>query len=248
MNFIRKISLYVATYLSCTVNFIVHRLRRQKVGVVILARSESVDIIRMTQRCIDSLVLQNQCEMHVVVVESGPKCEYQYADVVRPSEDFNYNLYVRFGIEHIKSCGERQYYVILNNDLIAYPGAIDKLVRTGLLSSSPVNPIHRDQTGINKITFGYSIRYHLVGWAICMRSELLCHVSLEELFPSDFPFHHQDNYYAHVLRRNAIVHAAVPSSKIVHFEGTSHLLRPDLLNNNSEAVYRDKIAEGDLSA
>ena len=241
MNMIRKISAYATTYSSCLVNFVLHKLRRQKVGIVILSRSQSIDIIRMTQRCIDSLLLQNRSKLHIVVVESGPRCEYQNADVLVPEEDFNYNLYVKMGLNHIMATDSSHYYVILNNDIIAFPGAIDRLIQTGLLSSSPVNPLHCDQTGVTKITFGYSIRYHLVGWAICMRTELFRRITLDDLFPTDFAFHHQDNYYAHMLNTHGVVHAAVPAAKIVHFEGASHALRPDLLSIDSAKVFQEKV-------
>jgi hypothetical protein len=227
-------------YANLCKNSIWHTLFRPKVGLIILSNSKTDEIASMTQRAIDSVLLQNRSFIQIVVVESGPDINYNHAKVVNPKITFNYNQFLKIGIRHLQSTCASDYYIVLNNDVLAYPMAIDNLVIHGLDSCSPVNPINPEQFGIVKPTFGYEIRYHVVGWAICMRSRLFAKRSLDELFPTEFSFYHQDNYYAHVIKEAGVVHAAVPLSKVVHFEGTSHALKPDVLNNESETVFLDK--------
>jgi glycosyltransferase involved in cell wall biosynthesis len=217
-----------------------HKLFRPRVGLIILSNSKTAEIASMTQRAIDSVLLQNRSFIQIVVVESGPDTNYNHADVVNPKVTFNYNQFLKIGIKYLQSTCAFDYYMVMNNDVLAYPMAIDNLVKYGLDSCSPVDPINPEQFGIVKPTFGYDIRYHVVGWAICMRSRLFAKRSLDELFPNEFSFYFQDNYYAHVIKAAGVVHAAVPHSKMVHFEGISHTLKPELLNDDSVTVFLGK--------
>ena len=243
MNRLKKLSAYVCSYANFCINIVLHSISRPKVGVVILSCSNTPEITTMTQRAIDSIMLQNLSVIRTVVIESGPDVVYNRADVVRPNITFNYNQFLKIGVQHLLSAGKCDYVLILNNDILAYPSAIDNLVRFGLESCSPVNPINHEQIGVTKLTFGYSIRYHVVGWGLCLRSSLFDKLSLDDLFPSEFSFYHQDNYFSHVIKEFGVIHGVVPHSKIVHYEGVSHSIRPDLLNNSSEAVFVDKTSK-----
>ena len=243
MNRFKKLIGYIRSYARFCINIVLHSVSRPTVGVVILSCSNTPEITTMTQRAIDSIMLQNSSDIRTVVVESGPDVVYNRAVVIKPNITFNYNQFLKIGIRHLLSAGQCDYVLILNNDILAYPSAIDNLVRYGLESCSPVNPLNVEQSGVTKLTFGYSVRYHVVGWGLCLRSSLFGKLSLDDLFPSEFSFYHQDNYFSHVIDKFGVIHGVVPHSKIVHYEGVSHSIRPDLLNNNSEAMFVDKTSK-----
>jgi hypothetical protein len=213
------------------------RLRRPKVGVVILSNSASASIIEMTQRCIDSVMLQNYSQCEILVVESGAVHQYGNATVIKPSTSFNYNRYLQLGIEWFREHAQVESYLFLNNDILCFDHAIDHLMASGEQSSCPVDPLNYSQSGIVSSTFGYSVRYHLVGWAICASAKLVNQIGSKVLFPDELEFFYQDDYYVEVLKQNKIRHAVVPMSKILHFESKSHFLRPDFSMDRALSEY-----------
>lgn len=223
--------------------FLITTIRRPTVGVIILANSATDSYIEMTQRCIDSIHKQNNSQCEIVVVESGPVHRFENACVIKPDEPFNYNLYLQIGIRHFHETSQVEYFVFLNNDLICFPNAIDHLISSGELSSSPVDPLNCAQKGITSPTFGYSIRYHVVGWAICTKATLVNRIGPANLFPVSLEFFYQDDFYAQVIKGQAVRHAVIPHAKIVHLESRSHSLRPDFSLEKSRVVYESMSAD-----
>lgn len=231
--------------LSCRISYrLMTGWQKSKyVGVVILSNSFSDDIVNMTQRCIDSIVSLNTCKIEVLVVESGPLHDYANASVLQISEPFAYNKFLCEGIKSYTRKGEVDYLLVLNNDVLCFDKAIDVLVCAGVPSSSPVNPIGVEQSSIPRPTLGYSVRYHLLGWALMIDAAMFSKHNPDQLFPEDIRFYWQDNYYSDFIKAHDIAHYVIPKSKIVHFESSSVDISSHLQDNGDYLLYQSRISK-----
>lgn len=213
--------------------------KRKTVGVVILAKSDSKQSIRMTQMCINTVIKLNSSNCRVVVVESGSYNEYANAKVLVPDFDFAYNLFLCAGIRFLDQWCCPDYYLILNNDVAVLPSSIDELVNADVLSASPIDPTGSEQSGIRRPTRGYSVRYHVLGWALFLKAELVEKFGSEVLFPNDIKFYWQDHYYAEVIKHHGVKHFVIPSSQMLHLESatTTKEVHIQMENNGDYEAY-----------
>lgn len=216
---------------------------KKVVGVVILAKSDSKVAIRLTQMCVNSLIALNSTTVRVVVVESGSRNDYRNAEVIIPNIPFAYNEFMCIGIEHLRDKFSPDFFLLMNNDVIVLPRSVDYMVCSGIASVSPIDPTGTEQSSIRRPTKGYSIRYHVLGWALFLRSDLITRFGSAGLFPHDIRFYWQDNYFADFLEYHGIDHYVMPNAKMIHLESAS--TTPDISeqmeNNGDYRVYLDKI-------
>lgn len=213
------------------------------VGVVILAKTDSKISERVTQMCITSICVLNRTRCAVVVIESGQFTKYKNAEVITPDVPFGYNEFMCIGIEHLRSQYNPDYYLLINNDVVVLSRSIDTLVCSGVASASPVDPTKEEQFGIPRPTLGYSIRYHVLGWALFVRADLISHFGCEQLFPRDIRFYWQDNHYSDFIRHYCIKHYVIPRAQMIHLESatTTSDVTDVMLNNGDYETYMQKI-------
>jgi hypothetical protein len=217
--------------------------RKKLVGVIILAKSDSVLVIRMTQMCINSLIALNTTALKVIVIESGNNTAYRNAEVITPNIPFAYNEFMCIGIDSLRSRYNPDFFLLMNNDVVVLPGAVDQMVSSGAASVCPIDPTGEEQSSICRPTTGYSVRYHVVGWALFIRADLITRFGSDGLFPHDIRFYWQDYYFADFLKHHGVDHYVLPKSKMIHLESasTTQDVSEQMENNGDYQVYLSKV-------
>jgi hypothetical protein len=201
------------------------RNKMPSVCVLILCDSSDTQLTEMTQRAIDLYRNSYHVRISVILVESGRPHSYDgVTHILQPGGPFHYNKFLRIGIEYILAKVQCSFIVISNNDVLVNSLAIYELVSSGALSSSPVDPVGIFSNSFWRPRVGYSIEYHLTGWCICCSTALFHRYSLDSLFPDDYPFFRQDDYYGNFLEKSGVSHLVIPSAKVVHLGHQSHKL------------------------
>lgn len=192
---------------------IVSSRKHHNVCVVVLTKSP--ENRKNLERCIQSYQ-NNCCNIEFCIVESGEYdaslSKYYY---VKPAIPFHYNKYIKIALDCI-TLVKYSGIIISNDDVIASPNAIDRLVSSGFESCSPVDPTCKFTYKLWKPTIGYSIEYHLCGWCLFVSSKLISNIGADVLFHHNYHFYLQDVYYAELIERLGVLHAVIPSSKVVH--------------------------------
>lgn len=202
-----------------------------KLTAIVLTKTSSETIYRMTLDCISSLIQQADSRVFsisIVVVESEGDSPFIYSaatKVIKPDEPFNFHRFLNFGIQ---SEPMSDWYLLCNNDLLFLPGWLKEIElvierRPDLGSLSPISPTCKDQkpyisySNSRNTTFvlGYDRRKQLSGWCIMAKRE-----TLEKIGGLDerFSFYFADDDYALSLRRLNILHALVIPSRVIHLE------------------------------
>jgi hypothetical protein len=200
---------------------------KSKVCVILLTKSPQnyANLCRCIEAYKNNYNLVDFC-----IVESGkynPELE-QYI-YVKPTIPFHYNKYVKIAIDTIPLHAYAGV-VISNDDVIALPCALDRLLASGFSSCSPVDPSSKVTSRLWKPTIGYSIEYHLCGWCLFVSTELLVTIGVDILFHDNYHFYLQDVYYAELIERLNVCHAVIPSSKVVHLgHATANIATKEIL-------------------
>ena len=230
------------------------------VDVIVLSYAKTKAEYDMTRRCIETLrASESNVDINVVVVETnssealadfsegqpfGDKCK-----VIHPEKPFNYNEFLQLGFAELSE-STAESLLILNNDIVCEAGFVSELLG-GLREFDSVSPwcpgFHeRFLDPATPYHEGFRTSCELTGWAIMFRRELLKRVSFEELFPTDFAFWFQDNYYGHQLQNIGARHALVTGAKVHHlFEQSHKLMDPqerEAMTAGAQQVFRDKVA------
>lgn len=217
--------------------------RKKVVGVVILAKSDSKIVIRITQMCINSLIKLNTTPLKVLVIESGDPYVYQNAEVITPNIPFAYNEFMCIGVEYLRNSYNPDFFLLMNNDVTGLPGAIDHMVCSGIASASPIDPTGEEQSSICRPTKGYSVRYHVVGWALFIRADLISRFGSDGLFPQDIRFYWQDYHFADFLKHHGVDHYVLPKARMIHLESASTTsdVSERMENNGDYQIYLSKV-------
>lgn len=202
-----------------------------KLTAIVLTKTSSEAIYRMTLDCITSLMQQANSQffsISIVIVESERDSPFNYLEatrVIKPNETFNFHRFLNIGIQ---SESMSDWYLLCNNDLLFLPDWLKEIElvikhRPDLDSLSPISPTCKDQKPyINYSNFhnksfvlGYDRRKQLSGWCIMVNRE-----TLEKIGGLDerFSFYFADDDYALSLRRLNILHALVIRSNVIHLE------------------------------
>lgn len=210
---------------------------------VVLTCTRDPHFYGLTQRTINTLVNSSpDVRFNLVVVESDREAHangflYPGCRVVEPAGDFNYNKYLRKGLEHCSS----EAVIICNNDLIFLDGSAGKLVRTivvdGFPSASPYEPNYHPRAWPSNPAGdveGHKVTNHICGWCICASREMLLD---PDFFDEDFKFWHQDVDYACTLLKKGLRHVLVRDSLVRHEFGASHRLLGDRASEMTEGMH-----------
>ena len=193
-----------------------------KIDVIILARSDSEELISMTADCIESIRKNDPgIDFNIILIESGAQTNYDVQENIVPDIDFNFNAYINIGLKYCKS----DYVVLSNNDTYYHPGwatnIISEMQKNDLLSASPYcENTHKDEFGMEPfsgILEGYQIRVHVAGWCIVQDRRIYDLIPKE--WDEQFEFWCSDCDYAAILQKNKIRHALVGSSRVDHLGG-----------------------------
>jgi hypothetical protein len=171
-------------------------------------------------------------------------------ETVFPAEPFHYNQFLRYGFGQL-TAPHAPYLLISNNDVIFEANSVSRMI--GALdeyhSVSPWCPGHHEpHFSLDQSHYeGYRTCLELCGWAIMFRRGILETVSFDELFPLDFPFWFQDDYYGFQLQRHGLRHALVRDARAHHLFSQSHELvdseRLEKVTTEAARVFAEKTAE-----
>jgi GT2 family glycosyltransferase len=190
--------------------------------LIIVAQSKG-DLIQVTQNCIDSARKDN-CELNIIVVETGNPYKYDVDKLIEYNGAFNYNRALNIGLKYAKS----DFQILANNDIVFQPGwsIIGNLMQlNGYLSASALSNYERQKSfEVGNTAFeGYEVGVLFTGWCIFTSKELWKHVpKLDERYP----FWFADNAFAKQLKQKGIKHALICSVRVDHL-GSSTLVRQD---------------------
>jgi hypothetical protein len=174
----------------------------------------------MTQLAIDSLKSQTGVRTTIIIVESGNIHEYNGAICVKYEEStFNYNVALTFGYNS-KPLQDYDFYVFLNNDIVAESNCLSEMCKFNAISVSPQNPLLPIHSTYRRILVGYNTIEHFCGWCICFRSDFL-QDNLSVLLPRDIPYYCQDTWIAECLLYAGVPHFLIKNAKLLHVGGVS---------------------------
>ena len=191
-----------------------------KYDLIIVARSTSKELVRMTENCINS-ARQDKVDLHVIVVETTPFPVNYDAQIVRYTGELNYNRALNLGLKHVKG----DIHILANNDIIFHKDwsligesmIVNEFPSASALSTDP------RQRGFDRgdwIYPGYEIGIHLTGWCIFVTKELIAKIGK---FDESFDFWYSDNVYANQLIAAGIIHGLFCNVQVDHI--TSVTLR-----------------------
>lgn len=192
---------------------------------VILAKTDSEELFRMTSDCIRTLLeSEPETALEIILVESNKNYAglgFHYPEsvtIIIPEIPFNFHKFLNIGIK--ASAGT--YIALCNNDLIFHPNWFSEMMQVQALdpairSFSPYNPASNFPEEM-RYQKGYKVRTHVNGWCIVAHKSVLKKIgNLDE----QFDFYYADNDYAMTLKHFNIGHAVVVASKVDHLEKRS---------------------------
>ena len=147
----------------------------------------------------------------------GP-VQFHGATVIQVPLPFNYNQAINIGVAR----SSNEWVFVMNNDVVVYPGAFDKMITAGYDSVSPMSAINAPgQNGATGIEEGYQICRHIAGWCIGCKRWVFARLPGGKMDERYFYFH-QDVQYSTLLHQLGIKHALVTEAKIDHLQCQSH--------------------------
>jgi len=170
--------------------------------LIIISKSINQNLIDITNNCIISA--RQDCDLNVIVVETGGvKVKYD-ANVMYYQGLFNYNRALNFGLMYTKG----DVHILANNDIIFHKGwsRIGKEMKEyGFDSASALSNDTRQRTFKREdcIYEGYNIGVHVTGWCIFVTKEAIQKIGkLDETFD----FWYSDNVYVDQLKSHGLHH------------------------------------------
>lgn len=192
---------------------VLHNYSRQTVipvvDVIILSKSDSDDIIKMTQTAINTCYEYSKRLADITVIEQVEGVKYDNANMVYAPGAFNYNKFANIGA----SKGEAKWILISNNDVIYYEGWLSKLLEVYEPVMSPSCPVDFRQKGLTENRAGFEVGKHFSGWCFMIKRTVW-----EEIggFDEDFEFMCADNAVIEQVRRIGITPVLVKDSVVLH--------------------------------
>lgn len=175
--------------------------------LIIVARSSSERLIRMTQNCINSA---GDC--NVILIETGDNYEYYGVNkLLRYTGEFNYHHALNMGLQFASN----GIHILANNDLVFYDGwerIGEDMEANGFDSASAWYQGCKFPAG-DHIYAGYDIAVHLTGWCLFITKEAMNKIGkLRE----DVEFWYSDNLYALQLREHGLRHGMFCNVRVDH--------------------------------
>lgn len=236
------------------------RTSQAQVDVIVLSYAKTAKEYAMTAQCLRTLrTSETAIRFNVIVVETNtPEMLNQLAGgqrwfddecrVIFPRKGFNYNEFLQIGFAELAG-STADSLLIINNDVVFEAGFAKKLLHAlqEFDSVSPWCPDYHERFFDSQQAFhaGYRTSFELCGWTIMFRKSLLKQLPFHELFPTDFEFWFQDNYYGWQLQRHGARHALVSAAIVHHAFQQSHDLldheRRAKVTTGAQEVFRAKI-------
>ena len=188
---------------------------------LIIISQSSPELIPITQQCIDTARLDD-CELNIIVVETGQRYEYNVNKIVMYEGVFNYNRALNLGLRYAKN----EVHILANNDIIFHKGwsKIGELMKLNNYHSASAWAWHLTMFELGDTIYpGYKVGYILTGW--CLFMDRFCHETIGELDES-VPFWYSDNIYACQLEAAGIRHGLFANVQIDHIASKTLLKQP----------------------
>jgi GT2 family glycosyltransferase len=211
------------------------------IDVIMLVRTDSEKLHKMTQNAIDSLHdSETEFQFNIFLLESNKNSKYQYKKctliVPEIKGDFNYNRYMNYGIS---KC-ENEYVVLANNDLFFHKNWFTEIYKhkNKAESFSSWNNFDNWHSTFAKIDLsefneegykeGYRTSYEMTGWCFVAKRNIFDEFTLDERVD----FWYSDNVYSDDLQKYGFRHILVRDSKVDH-----------LCSKTTETFSKQKIKE-----
>lgn len=192
-----------------------------KYDLIIVAKSNRPELVRLTTNCIAS-ARRDGADMKVIVVETAPVSINYDATVLHYEGPFCYNRALNLGL----SKAEGDVHILANNDLIFHEGwsVIGQQMKDNGYDSACAlsqDPRQRIYERGDHLYPGFTIGYHVGGWCIFITKEGL--KAIGGKLDESFEFWYSDNMYAEQIQKAGLKHALFCNVRIDHI--TSATLR-----------------------
>lgn len=194
---------------------------------LIIISQSTPELIPITEQCIRTARLDN-CELNIIVVETGTRFEYNVDTIVMYSGEFNYNRALNLGLKYAKN----DIHILANNDIIFHQGwsKIGDLMKLNDYHSASAWAWHLSMFKQGDYIYpGYKVGYILTGWCIFM--DKYCHEKIGDLDES-VPFWYSDNLYACQLESAGIRHGLFANVQIDHIASKTLLKQPSRIQRH----------------
>ncbi len=199
--------------------------------LIIVARSSDAHLIAMTEQTINT-ARADGADMRVIVVETGPRYEYDVDVIIMYTDDFCYNHALNLGLQEAKG----EIHILANNDLVFHPGwskVGDVMQANNCHSASVLSQDIRQRHFERGDVFyeGYNVGSHLTGWLIFLDDYCL---SMIGKLDESVKFWYSDDIYSLQLRAAGVKHYLICNCQVDHI--TSQTLSK--LNGSKRRYYQ----------
>jgi len=187
---------------------------------LIIVSQSSEALIPVTQQCIDTARLDD-CELNIIVVETGNPYKYDVDKIVEYNGEFNYNRALNLGLKY--ALGD--IAILANNDLVFHKGwsKIGMLMQlNGYHSASALSQSCGIEPG-DVVWEGYKVSSVFTGW--CLFMDAYCKETIKKL-DETVNFWYSDNIYALQLQRAGIKHGLFCNVRIDHITSQTLVRQP----------------------
>lgn len=200
-----------------------------KYDLIIIAKSSSKELIRLTQNCIDS-ARKDDIRLNIIIVEtSGCVVKYDMVNqIVKYEGEFNYNRALNLGLKYVIG----DIHILANNDIVFMPGWSkigDYMLWNNYESGCALSesPIHNGFRKGDYVYEGYEIGKHVTGWCIFCTKK--CIELIGGKLDESFDFWYSDNVYADQLIREGIKHGLFCNVQVNHVTSATLKTMPPAL-------------------
>lgn len=224
------------------------------VGLLIISNSKNDLLFNMLLETVDtainSVLLANNIKLHIFCAEKEnlsvlqlEKLRSRNVLIVPQNEQFNYNGELNKLARIADQYQKNDYFILANSDLQfidnCIPEMIFRMKKDDLDSASPYDPlVHGIEHQIlphGTIAKGYKVRYHISGWCIFLKAEVLKSINY---LNESVSFWYSDDIYAEQLIKANKSHGLVTSAVCIHLGSTT-------LKQEKEEEIRKRITIGE---
>lgn len=197
------------------------------VDVIIISWAKNDYLHKVTTDGLDSLIKsEDNIIFNTYIVESNHSINYDNYNLnsphtfktIHPDTEFGYHKYLNIG----RKAGKSDYVALCNSDLTYEKNWASNIINAmnydkDLLSTTPWCPQSHpiDHNHMNKIYYGYRVRYELGGWCIFQQRKIYDIIGdLDERFR----FWYCDDDYGEELKKHKIKHALIGNSIVNHHD------------------------------
>ena len=192
--------------------------------LIIVARSSDQQLIEMTKQTINT-ARADGADMRVIIVETGPRYEYDVDVIIMYTEDFCYNHALNIGLREAKG----EIHLLANNDLVFREGwskvgdiMKDNNCHSASVLSQDMRQRHFERGDV--LYEGYGVGSHITGWLIFLDDYCLSKIGkLDE----SFKFWYSDDVYALQLREAGVKHYLICNYQVDHITSQTLIKQPN---------------------